>query len=164
MFGDARDPIVVTVRGSSFEGGRNTGSDFSVELLQTLLDNGKSVFLIPDQETGIETANIPRGIKVLHEASFNLPLRLALHELASVSICAGGGPTILLSLSLRKPNLIVYHPMNPDVPISSPKWMAAMGVEIGSDHPYPWLTQSQKWLWDPEIRGGAVCEAALSLI
>ena len=164
MFGDAREPIVVTVRGSSYEGMRNTGSDFSVELLQSLLDNGKSVFLIPDQETAIETANSPRGIKVLHEASFNLPLRLALHELASVSICAAGGPTILLTLSLRKPNLIVHHPLNPSLETSSPQWMAAMGVDITSDHPYPWLTKTQKWLWDLEPKGEAVCEAALSLI
>ena len=164
MFGRAREPIVVTVRGSSFEGGRNTGSDFSEELLQSLLDRGKSVFLIPDQETEIETASVPKGVKILHEASFNLPLRLALHELASVSICAAGGPTILLTLSLRKPNLVVYHPVNPDVEIASPKWMAAMRVEIGSDRPYPWLTEGQKWLWDPEIRGATVSEAALSLI
>ena len=164
MFGDVREPIVVTVRGSSFEGGRNTASAFSLELLQNLLDNGKSVFLIPDQETGIETANIPKGAKVLYEASFNLPLRLALHELASVSICAGGGPPILLSLALRKPNLIVYHPMRPEVPIASAEWFARIGVEVGSDHPFPWLTESQKWLWDPDIRPAAVCEAALSLI
>ena len=92
MFGDARDPIVVTVRGSSFEGGRNTGSDFSVELLQTLLDNGKSVFLIPDQETGIETANIPQGIKVCTRHLSKVPLRLALHNKASRSALQAGPP------------------------------------------------------------------------
>jgi len=61
-----------------------------MELLEALLQRGKWVFLIPDKQTEIETEKVPKGVKILHETSFNLLLRLSLHELASVSICVEG--------------------------------------------------------------------------
>jgi len=156
-------PIVVAVRESSFERARNISGEFIRKLSQQLADAGHDVFIIPDQETrSFGTAANPSA-KILHEAAYNLPLRLALHEKAAVSICSSGGPMILTSLAVTKPSFVVINPVVPGVRVASPEFLSSQGYDVGNVQPFSWTPSNQTWLWDPPVSTQPVLEATLSL-
>ena len=163
ILSSARDPVVIAIRYSSFEANRNTPSELLIDLVKKLQSSGRSVFLIPDQEAELNRESLPPNTRVIEAAAFNLPLRLALHELAPVSICSGSGPSNFVSLAVSKPSLVIIHPMRPEIPISSPQFLRQQGLEIGHRQPLPWIPENQIWLWDPEVSAQAIFEAAIEL-
>lgn len=157
------DPVLVSIRQSSFQSTRNIPRSFLTALIDRLMDLGRSVFVIPDQETDSIRRDLPPEVVFVDEASFNLPLRLALHEQAPVSICSASGPTSFISLAISKPSLVVVHPTNPEVSVSRPEYLSRQGWEVGADQPLPWTPENQIWLWDPDVSATFACSAAQSL-
>jgi len=164
ILGQEEKAVVVAVRESSFDPGRNTPPHFLRELILKLQESGLAVYLIPDQEVKHNMVDLPNAVTVVEEAAFNIPLRLALHELAQVSILSGSGPSNFISLSTRKPNLVIIHPMRPEIRISSPEFLSQQGYIIGEPQPLPWIPANQIWLWDPLVSAQEVCSATQTLI
>lgn len=164
IFGHEKNAVLISIRESSFDSGRNTPARFLQDLILQLQGAGLAVYLIPDQEVTHNTDQLPSGVTIIEEAAYNIPLRLALHELARVSICSGSGPTNFISLSVRKPSLVVIHPMRPEIHISSPDYLSQQGYTIGSPQPLPWIPSNQVWLWDPLVTVKEVCATAQTLM
>ena len=164
IFGHEKNAVLISIRESSFDSGRNTPARFLQDLILQLQGAGLAVYLIPDQEVTHNTDQLPSGVTIIEAAAYNIPLRLALHELARVSICSGSGPTNFISLSVRKPSLVVIHPMRPEIHISSPDYLSQQGYTIGSPQPLPWIPSNQVWLWDPLVTVKEVCATAQTLM
>lgn len=155
---------VVAVRHSTFEPERDSQDKTLTMVCRSLIDQGFCVFLIPDQESSNQMPSENDDICLVKEAAFNLPLRLALYELADITICPASGPTSFAALSIRKPNMIIHSPIHPSVPTATAKWHTSTGLDVGSSQPFPWTPVNQRWLWDISPSSNAIVDAAISLL
>ena len=163
IFGAQKKVALLNTRRSNFEPERDTPSDFTIQVIDELRGLGYSVFLVPDQELGLGEFETDCRVKVINEAAVNLPLRLALHELADVTITTCSGPQLLASLSVEKPNMVTCYPLRAGMRTASPEYFLANGFEIGARQPLPYTPANQVWLWDMEPNPKEVCEIAQSL-
>lgn len=154
---------VLSIRASTFETSRDTPVDLFFELGSKLHDDGYSVFIIPDQEVPLIFSQSDFPYTLIHQAAVNIPLRLALNELASVSICTSSGPTSFLSLAIAKPNMVVCFPIRDGVRIASPEYFMAHHYDIGNPQPLPWIPENQIWVWDLNPSAEAIFKLANSI-
>lgn len=164
IIGGSKKSAVLSIRSSNFERSRDTPIDVFRAVATELFKRGYSVFVIPDQENQPSNDAESSSMKFIHQASMNIPLRLALHEVADVSICTTSGPTSLLSLAISKPNLIVCYPVREGVRIASPEYFQSHGYKLGASQPLPWTPKNQIWLWEESVAPTELCDAADSLI
>jgi len=164
IIGGSKKSAVLSLRNSNFEQSRDTPMQVFRAVAEELTGRGFSVFVIPAQESGPSHYAENSPLKFIHQASMNIPLRLALHEVADVSICTTSGPTSLLSLAVSKPNLVICYPIREGVRIASPEYFQAHGYRIGASQPLPWTPENQIWLWEESVAATEICDAAGSLM
>lgn len=160
---DGKPTAIVSARNSSFQPERDSPAQTIQDVQRELIESGFCVFVIPDQEAVARDIFKGDSCFLVREASFNLPLRLALCELADVCIFPSSGPATYVSLAIQKPNMVIYSPLHPDVPTATPEWHEKNGLDVGARHPYPWTPENQIWLWDIAPSSGSILDAALSL-
>jgi len=161
---EGKPTAVLAARQSAFEPQRDSREQTLIEAANVLCGEGFSVFIIPDQESPSWKVNRREKVRLLKEASFNLPLRLALYELADVVICPASGPTSYASLGIRKPNMLIYNPIHLNMRTASAEWHKATGLDVGAKQPFPWTPENQIWLWDIEPSGESLANAAIDLV
>lgn len=164
IFGGSKKKALLSLRSSNFERSRDTPIDVFRAVATELWERGYSVFVIPDQENQSGSVAESSSMKFIHQASMNIPLRLALHEAADVSICTTSGPTSLLSLAISKPNLVICYPVREGVRIASPEYFQSHGYKLGASQPLPWTPENQIWLWEESVAPTEICDAADSLV
>ena len=86
----SKNPIaVISPRYTKFEASRNTKVEYIDKMIEKAIKAGFDVCYIHDQEdTGVIHEKITRRkeLKMIPEASFNLPLRLAIAEVSNVNL------------------------------------------------------------------------------
>ena len=164
LIGGSKKSALLSLRSSNFEQARDTPMEIFNTVARELNERGYSVFVIPDQENNPVQDVDSNAVKCIHQASMNIPLRLALHEVADVSICTTSGPTSLLSLAISKPNLVICYPIREGVRIASPEYFQAHGYKVGASQPLPWTPENQIWLWDESVAPTEICDTADSLM
>lgn len=141
-------PVVIPLRVSTFDSDRNTELEVMTTVARDLELSGYTPIFIPDQENmGHFQADQLPGIHI-REAAYSLPLRLALHEKAAISICSSSGPTALLALAKKKPTLVVVRPIIETSVDSTEEKFKIQGFDVGNKHPLPWTSDNQIYLWD----------------
>lgn len=164
IIGESKKSAVLSLRSSNFERSRDTPIDVFTTVAMELCERGYSVFVIPDQENEVSSYVDSSSMKFIHQASMNIPLRLALHEAADVSVCTTSGPTSLLSLAISRPNLVICYPIRQGVRIASPEYYQSHGYKLGASQPLPWTPENQVWLWEESVTPQEICDAADGLI
>lgn len=142
------NPAVFPLRLSNFDSDRNTETELMISVARDLEASGYTPIFIPDQENMDAFSEKGMPGKFIREAAYNLPLRLALHEIATVSICSSSGPTALLALARKKPRLVIVRPIVESSVDSTEEKFRAQGFDVGSKHPLPWTPENQIYLWD----------------
>lgn len=140
--------VVIPIRKSIFDEQRNTELDLITHVASDLRAEGFSPIFIPDQETTSHNDSEELPGRLVPEAAYNIPLRLALHELATLSICSSSGPTAMLTLAKRKPNMIVIRPIIENSADSTAEKFEAQGFSVGSKQPLPWTAENQIYIWE----------------
>lgn len=154
-----RKVALVALRESNFEQSRDTPLEVFSEMAEELKRRGYRVFVIPDQESPESRALKDFPGTLLSQASTNVPLRLALHEQADISICTSSGPTSLLNLAISKPNMVICYPIRDGVSIASEEYFKAHGYAVGHPQALPWTPENQIWLWDKAPKPIDICDA-----
>ena len=169
LFKSDRPKVIISPRYSNYEPTRNTNPDFIIELVSKLEDKGFTIGFIHDQEDHGETKSLLkrfRNIVHIPEASFNIPLRLALAEVANVNLftpCALQGFTLLAK---SHPNLICFDmqkPPNLSFTGDDNDYKMRGGMQPGKVYPYPWSTNNNIFIWDNPCRMETIIDLALKL-
>jgi hypothetical protein len=84
------------------------------------------------------------GLEAFREASWSVPLRLALYERAFLNLGVNNGPLLMgaLSASVR---LLVFKMITPSVPQTTEEFMARLGFEVGGQLPFAGPFQRLVW-------------------
>jgi hypothetical protein len=103
---------------------------------------------VPDTERTLDP--LPwalRSLEVFREASWIVPLRLALYERAFLNLGVNNGPFLMgaLSASVR---LLAFKMITPSVPQTTEEFMARLGFEIGGQLPF--ATPFQRLVWEDD--------------
>lgn len=155
---------LISLRASAFEKDRDTPLELFGDIAEVMKTRGYKVFVIPDQESLLGHQKAKISATFIPEASINIALRLALHELANVSICTQSGPTSLINLAVAKPNMVNLVPVLENSKVSNKAYFEAAGYSFGTPHPLPWTPSNQIWLWEEKGPSAAVvCDAAESV-
>ena len=156
-----KKPVILSPRQASFESYRDSPLAVTAASAEILCDLGFDVLVIPDQEAlGSDPPQLS-GTKFLPEASFNLPLRLALHEAAEFSIISASGLLAPVYLAKALPPMLIYNPVVSGSKVAEESILARMGFNIGDKKGLPWTPATQHWLWEenPDVK---TLEAAIT--
>lgn len=152
MLNDIKRPCIVSIRGSAFERQRNSDVSYLKHSIEAVLSAGLTPIVLPDQENhNICSEELHKlGAKILDSPSFSLPLRLALCELAEVSIFTPCGLSSLCSMLASKPTLLIYGLIQ-NHHLASEQYFISQGYDINSTQALPWTPQCQHWVWNSRL-------------
>ena len=167
LFSTTKKKALISPRFSNFEPSRNTKSSHILGIIDRLTKKGFEVGFVHDQEDHGEFSQyittIP-NITLIPEAAFNIPIRLALIEIANVNIftpCAISG---FGAIAKSHPNFIcfdMHKPANKSFTGDFNDYELRGGMSPGKTYPYPWSTKNNIFIWDKIFDVDKVVEAAI---
>ena len=169
LFRSSKPTALISPRFTDFEGLRNTKIDQLAGIATRLVEKDFHVGLIHDQDDPgdwqIDLLSIG-NITLLPEASFSLPIRLALTEIANVNILTPCGLMAFSQLAKSKPNMVCYDMIKPpNISYTGDKgdYVHRGGMDFQSPFPYPWSTANSIFLWEENYTLDAVVSLALKV-
>lgn len=135
--------ITLSIRDQKFDPARNTNIGECKKFLSYLNDKGYLPIIVPDTDNAWTTSDWSTAI-VFHEAAWNLPLKMALYELAYVNFFSPNG-----SVELVKFNPLCSYIFMNFLPqgsiVTTPESMDLIGMKPGDQYRFaePW----QRAIW-----------------
>jgi len=161
--------VLFSPRFSSFEPSRNTNLSLIKPLVGFFENEGFHTCFVHDQEDYGQNSSLNDVFSSsihLPEASFNIPLRLALFEIANVNIFTPCALMGFAQLSKRLPNLVcfdMYKDANSSHTGTDDDYTNRGGMTTGQTFPYPWSTQNMRFIWEREPPLDLIFSHALSV-
>jgi hypothetical protein len=158
---------LISPRFSNYESLRNTNISHIIDLANELSSEGFSVGMIPDQDTNGELGNIlesTTNIKILREASFSIPLRLALAELVNINLFTPCALQAFGQLAKSKPNIAcfdMYKPPNKSYTGDICDYQNRGGMTPWETYPYPWSAKNSIFVWEKEFNCQDILQKAI---
>lgn len=135
-------PVVITIRETHIKPERNSNIAEWVKVADWLRSNGERVVFVPDTEA--TERNFWHTSYPL--AAFDVDVRLALYESASMNLGVNNGPMALLMYS-RLPYRY-FRPITDGYAESSASYWKASGVPVGGQ--LPWARENQRIVWQQD--------------
>ena len=134
---DLGSPITITIRETHIKPGRNSNIP---EWIKAAAKSIPNVLFVPDTE------NVERdfGFPSYPLAAFDVDVRLALYERASMNLGVGNGPMTLCTYG-RHPYRML-NPLNDAFFESSSEYWKCIGV----GKQFPWAKENQRIVWKPD--------------
>ena len=148
---------LIAPRYSNFEGSRNTSLNNTNIIIDSLIDNDFDVGFIHDQE---DSGEFYRNIKernslfFINDACFNIPIRLALHEIVNLNIFTPTALSAFAVLAKSNPNIVfydMYKPPNKSFTGNIDDYKNRVGLKINEIYPWPWSPKNQVYIWDKDF-------------
>jgi hypothetical protein len=137
--------VTITLRDYAFTPARNSDTAAWAGFAGRLPPDRYLPVLVPDTERALDP--LPPGLRALEcfrEASWNVPIRLALYERAFLNLGVNNGP-ILMGMFSASARLLVFKMITPSVPQTTEAFMARLGFEIGAQLPFAGPFQRLVW-------------------
>jgi hypothetical protein len=143
---EIKKPVVtITLRESHYSNDRNSDLRMWLDAADELKARGYHVVLLRDTEKAFGAA--PRGHDVFHPASYDMALRLALYEAATVNCFPANGPWTL-GLFAKRVNMLAFGLCREGPHNLMPAHWQSRGMPVGSQFPH---THGRvKIVWAPE--------------
>ncbi len=137
--------VTITLRDYAFMPERNSNIEAWASFARRL-DPGRylPVFVLDTERTLDPTPARIADHQVLREASWSVPLRLALYERAFLNLGVNNGPFLMAMLALR-PRMLAFKMITPTVPQTTDEFMRRLGFEIGGQLPFAGPFQRLVW-------------------
>lgn len=145
---DGRGLVTITLRDYAFMTARNSDTRAWAMFARRLPRDRYLPVLVLDTERTLDP--IPealQGLEILPEASWSVPLRLALYERAFLNLGVNNGPLLMGALAART-RLLVFKMITPSVPQTTEEFMRRLGFEIGGQLPF--ATPLQRFVWEDD--------------
>lgn len=140
--------IAITLRDYEFMQERNSNLSAWTTFAQRLDPTRFLPVFIPDTESTLDLLpKILEGFEVFREASWNVPLRMALYELSYLNLGVNNGPMFMCALN-RRTRLLIFKLITASVPQTTQELIASLGFEIGGQLPF--ATPFQKLVWEED--------------
>jgi hypothetical protein len=144
--------VTITVRDYAFMAARNSNLEAWTDFARRLdPETYLPVFVLDTERTLDLRPALLDGLEVFPEASWSVPLRLALYERAVLNLGVNNGPLLMAALAAR-PRILVFKMLTPTVPQTTAEFMRRLGFEVGGQLPF--AGPFQRLVWDddrPEV-------------
>jgi hypothetical protein len=137
--------VTVTLRDYAFMTPRNSNLTAWTSFARRLDHQRYLPVFILDTERTLDA--LPAAIEdqqIFREASWSVPLRLALYERAYLNLGVNNGPLLMAALAPR-PRILVFKMLTPSVPQTTAEFMRRLGFEIGAQWPFCGPFQHLVW-------------------
>lgn len=132
-------PVVITIRESTIKPERNSNIAEWVKVADWLKAKGEQVVFVPDTEVTERSF----GHTSYPLAAFDVDVRLALYEFASMNLGVNNGPMALCLYSTYPYRY--FRPIDPRYTETSAKYWESCGVPKGGQ--LPWAREDQVIVW-----------------
>lgn len=143
-----RKLITITLRDYEFMRERNSNirdwAAFAARLDQTRF---LPVFILDTEGTLNPLPTELEGLEIFREASWNVPLRMALYELSELNLGVNNGPMFMCALN-KQTRVLIFKLVTASVPQTTEALIASLGFEIGGQLPF--ATPYQKLVWEDD--------------
>ncbi len=143
-----RKPITITVRDYAFMTERNSNLAAWVAFARRLDPTTYLPVFVLDTE---RTLDLPpaaiEAFEVFREASWSVPLRMALYERSYLNLGVNNGPLFMAALNDRA-RLLIFKIITPSVPQTTEAFMQGLGFEVGGQLPF--ATEFQRLVWEDD--------------
>jgi hypothetical protein len=138
--------VTITLRDYAFMTARNSNLAAWAAFARGLdLARWLPVFVL-DTERTLDAVPAPiEDQEVFREASWSVPLRLALYERAYLNLGVNNGPLLMAGLAPR-PRFLAFKMVTPTVPQTTEEFMRRLGFEIGAQ--WPFCGPYQRLVWE----------------
>lgn len=141
--------VVITLRNYRYGSERNSNIDAWIEFARSLDPNKYKAVFIPDTDSAYDDSmmDLANEFLVMREASFSLPIRLALYEYAYVNMSVSNGPSALFTMNTHC-RYLFFKILTPSVPQTTEEVWRSYGYIPGKTPEY--ATNLQKWVWEED--------------
>ena len=137
--------ITITVRDYAFMTARNSNLDAWVTFARRLDPaRYRTVFILDTERTLDPLPPVLDADDVFREASWSVPLRLALYERSFLNLGVNNGPLLMAALG-SSARLLVFKMITPSVPQTTEEFMRRLGFEVGGQLPFAGPFQRLVW-------------------
>ncbi|MGE0474888.1 MAG: hypothetical protein AB7P17_14740, partial [Nitrospirales bacterium] len=137
--------ISITLRDYAFMKERNSDIQVWTNFARRLDPTRFFPVIILDTEATLDPLpKILEGFEIFREASWNVPLRMALYEISYLNLGVNNGPMFMCALNKRT-RLLIFKLITASVPQTTKELIASLGFEIGGQLPF--ATSFQKLVW-----------------
>jgi hypothetical protein len=139
--------VTITLRDYAFMPARNSDTRAWATFARGLpRDRYLPVFVLDTQRT-LDPVPELGDLEIAPDASWSVPLRLALYERAFLNLGVNNGPLLMGALGART-RLLVFKMITPSVPQTTEEFMRRLGFEIGGQLPF--ATPLQRLVWEDD--------------
>ncbi len=146
---DGINSVSITLRQSKYFSHRNTSSEVVAQLAEYLMEKGKQLIVVPDNESNCDIPNDWRKKNAVSvpEIANSLDLRLALYQWCGLNIGPSNGP-IAMSFLTKNVRMLQFDLLKSDHTGLGVEtgWEQTNGFPVGQN--FPWAENGSRLCWD----------------
>lgn len=141
--------ITITLRQHRGGATRNNDLDSWIEFARRITNSRFLPVFVPDTELAMHMTSALDGFTVFQAAPWNIALRMALYEAATLNLFVNNGPASLAILN-GNCRYLMFKVTTPSLHLTSENYLSELGFREGRSPPF--AGNLQKWVWEDDTR------------